>query len=121
MEYSDFYKLLAEYKNACQEHGKHHSMESLCRYKKAFRGMHDAFFELRGSEAGQWISVEDRLPEEDTQVLVLTSPDNKVDIGEFLTDDLLAEWYLRDWGYTDMDSVSHWCPLPHNPKAAQGR
>lgn len=60
----------------------------------------------------QWISVEDRLPNNDVRVLVSVDSDKsdtKID-----TDRMVCRQWVR-WGM----SVTHWMPLPEPPKAEQ--
>lgn len=60
-----------------------------------------------------WISVEERLPEEDENVLVY----GPWGIGNGYS---LAFWYDSAWNDVDsgypLDNVSHWMPLPDPPK-----
>ena len=64
-----------------------------------------------GYRKQEWISVEDRLPEEDTIVLVWCG---EVSVYNYLQNDL---WYT---GYCDITTsesgVTHWMPLPEAPK-----
>ena len=53
-----------------------------------------------------WISVEDRLPEKYSQVLVFT------DYGD--TDSVYFFALDKTWGHPD--KVTHWMPLPEPPK-----
>lgn len=60
----------------------------------------------------QWISVEDRLPDNEERVLVAVDSDKsytKID-----TDRMVYRQWVR-WGM----SVTHWMPLPEPPKAEQ--
>lgn len=67
-----------------------------------------------------WISVNDRLPEKNKSVLVITK---KRSIFIAACDDqnaykLSSVWFLRNdeyVGYT-IDNVTHWMPLPEAPK-----
>ena len=58
-----------------------------------------------------WISVEERLPEEDTIVLVWCG---EYAVYNYLRDDM---WYT---GYCDISTddggITHWMPLPEAPK-----
>lgn len=71
----------------------------------------------RAVEAGyskqEWISVVERLPEEDTRVLVyLNIPKaDSVTYTFFDTDRILDGKWVRWRGY-----ISHWMPLPEAPK-----
>ena len=86
--------------------------------------------ELRAS-APKWISVEDRLPEEDGSYLVTTNSfgdRQSVKLRWFAKDgenvdayDLAGQkdvWYLYDieCGYVSIKTVTHWMPLPEPPK-----
>ena len=79
----------------------------------------------------KWISVDDRLPEEDGSYLVTTNSfgdRQSVKLRWFAKDgenvdayDLAGQkdvWYLYDieCGYVPIDSVTHWMPLPDPPK-----
>lgn len=74
-----------------------------------------------------WISVKDRLPENDDDVLVY-NPKDGIHIGEFNFDEL-SEYYEKDGSYTTTNcgwhtqyewapymSPTHWMPLPLPPK-----
>ena len=65
-----------------------------------------------------WISVEDRLPEPENEVIVLAK-DKYIDIDQ-LTDDGEGNYY---WWKTDRvviwcedDKITHWMPIPELPK-----
>jgi hypothetical protein len=79
----------------------------------------------------EWISVKDRLPEEDGQYLVFqkhtygtytavlrfAKDARKVDKYDFHRG-WENVWYRYDseWGYLTIDDVTHWMPLPQPPK-----
>lgn len=65
----------------------------------------------------EWISVDDRLPEEDTRVLVyLNIQKTDANIYTFFdTDRILDGKWVRWRGY-----ISHWMPLPEPPKMKGG-
>ena len=82
-------------------------------------------------EKTKWISVKDRLPEEDGPYLVTTNYFSKrhtINIRYYAKDgetvhkyDLAGQkyvWYFYDseYGYVPTDSVTHWMPLPEPPK-----
>ena len=84
-----------------------------------------------GVTVQEWISVEDRLPENDGSYLVtMNSFGGRKYIGvrwfakdgEAVNEYELAGqenvWYYHDseWGYISIDSVTHWMPLPQLPK-----
>ena len=78
----------------------------------------------------QWISVNDRLPEEDKAYLVTTNDFGNrqgVNIRWFAKDGETVDeyelagqkcvWYFYDseYGYVSTNSVTHWMPLPPEP------
>lgn len=74
----------------------------------------------------QWISVEDRLPEPSTYVLVLTAPGTLSLWQNFVVADYIHAkqekhgMFIKAYsGYSDDDilNVTHWMPLPDLPKA----
>ena len=84
-----------------------------------------------GVTVQEWISVDDRLPENDGSYLVtINSFGGRKHInvrwfakdGEAVNEYELAGqenvWYYYDseWGYIPIDSVTHWMPLPQPPK-----
>ena len=84
-----------------------------------------------GVTVQEWISVKDRLPENDGSYLVtMNSFGGRKYIGvrwfakdgEMVNEYELAGqenvWYYHDseWGYISIDSVTHWMPLPQPPK-----
>ena len=90
----------------------------------------DALIE-NGVTVQEWISVKDRLPEEDGSYLVTTNSfgdRQSVKLRWFAKDgedvdayDLAGQkdvWYLYDseCGYVSIKTVTHWMPLPHPPK-----
>lgn len=79
----------------------------------------------------KWISVNDRLPQEDGSYLVTINSFNGckyIDVRWFAKDGEIVDkyelagqenvWYYYDseWGYISIDSVTHWMPLPQPPK-----
>ncbi|HMG14876.1 MAG TPA: DUF551 domain-containing protein [Saprospiraceae bacterium] len=76
----------------------------------------------------EWISVEDRLPENDEDVLVYHADDFHITVGSFEKDNV--SFYIESDGskfYTDSGweteipwaqkgGVTHWMPLPESPK-----
>lgn len=68
---------------------------------------------LAGVETAQpkWISVEERLPENDDNYLVFTSDKNEAEIATYYGD---GEWLTHD--LTNLTRlVTHWSPLPSMP------
>jgi hypothetical protein len=74
------------------------------------------------AEVGGWISVDDRLPDVDQDVLLLT--------GSGIIEGSRTNGDYGDWNFItldchgcgccrgDSDEVSHWQPLPSEPKPA---
>ena len=84
-----------------------------------------------GVTVQEWISVTERLPEEDKDYLVITNAFGRcssVKIRSFAKDgetideyDLAGKkyvWYFwsNEYGYVSTNSVTHWMPLPEPPK-----
>ena len=79
----------------------------------------------------EWISVKDRLPDEDGKYLVFEQSGGRTNtsILRFAKDarkvdryDFNGRWknawyeYDSEWGHYTVDSVTHWMPLPQPPK-----
>ena len=79
----------------------------------------------------EWISVKNRLPEEDGKYLVFEQNNGRTNtsILRFAKDarkvdryDFKSRWknawyeYDSEWGHYTVDSVTHWMPLPEPPK-----
>jgi len=64
----------------------------------------------------EWISVEDRLPDENGPVLVVVNGcvEERGFIG-FMPDKKTPLWGRSRWA-DDWDYVTHWMPLPEPPK-----
>ncbi len=68
-----------------------------------------------------WISVKDRLPDDDQMVLVIASGkpqqnltlDRAIEIASYYTAD---SWVLEAWPEWETPNVTHWMPLPEPPK-----
>ena len=77
----------------------------------------EAVKEEAGYRKQEWISVDERLPEEDTRVLVyLNIPKTDANTYTFFdTDRILIGKWIR-WN----KFVSHWMPLPEAPKMKGG-
>ena len=87
--------------------------------------------ELR-ARVQEWISVKDRLPEEDGTYLTALNhhfgAHQGVSIRKFAKDGETVDeyelagqkyvWYFYDseYGYVQTDSVTHWMPIPQPPK-----
>lgn len=77
----------------------------------------------------QWISVKDRLPEAEQEVLVISRGwgDRLLYVGQYKkmeaqTSPLTgitskeSDWLLWGWSYLKEPQVTHWMPLPEPPK-----
>lgn len=62
-----------------------------------------------------WISVKERLPKHDEQMLVVTTPPKR-EIYHVYWDATRCVFDLMEWGHLKPDEVSHWCYLPEAPK-----
>ena len=58
----------------------------------------------------EWIAVKDKLPE--NQEIILTYTYTGIDILQYLDD----TFYHYDNGYIQEDVITHWMPLPKEPK-----
>lgn len=73
----------------------------------------DAFFNIGGWKEPKWIPVSERLPEEETDVLICNSKGNiEVSRGSVF-DDGTWEWYTSGWHFGE---VLAWMPLPEKYK-----
>jgi hypothetical protein len=64
----------------------------------------------------KWISVKDRLPEEDQDLLLF---DSYIEIGYFDGKNFMYSEVDR-YGYIKASGVTHWMPLPEEPKGVVG-
>lgn len=66
---------------------------------------------------GQWVSVKDRLPEVQKEVLIYLPEYDSVEIAALFT---IPSMNLREWAQNEdaymLDEVSYWMPLPEPPK-----
>ena len=82
-----------------------------------------------GATVQEWISVKDRLPSDEQDVLVIAHGwgGRLVYVGSYkrveaqkswLTGitNKSSEWLLWGWSYIKEPMVTHWMPLPHPPK-----
>jgi hypothetical protein len=72
--------------------------------------------DISASDAGEWISVGDRLPDEGQYVLLYGKGNRQITSmfqkGKFLCYDLWHE------GFEEAEEITHWKPLPNPPKNA---
>lgn len=65
----------------------------------------------------QWISAEDRLPEEQKEVLIYLPEYDSVEMASLFT---IPSMNLREWVQNEdaymLDEVSYWMPMPEPPK-----
>lgn len=79
--------------------------------KDLYRAYYNDLFLGRKIYTSPWISVEDKLPEPEKEVIILAK--NKyIDI-DHLTDDGEGGYY---WWRSDDDKITHWMPIPELPK-----
>lgn len=72
--------------------------------------------ESNQEEFKNWISVNERLPENDTKVMVwLTHKDNPTWDCESLGAYLNNKFYLKNGYNTHFEKITHWMPLPKKP------
>ena len=66
----------------------------------------------------QWISVKDRLPEEDEKCIFFASGNNAAYIGQYVYAgrDGAVKFKKRDGRGTVLYTASHWMPLPELPE-----
>lgn len=69
-------------------------------------------FESDTNDGSKWISVDDRLPDNDNRVIVYM-PENRMSHIKIDTDRLVKGRWVR-WN----TCVTHWMPLPEPPKEA---
>lgn len=95
--------------NAIQEVAVNIDKEELIRALEYDRGQYDKGYR-DGLNADRWVSVEDRLPEKNTEVLCYYKfePDGPNVICE-------NTYYGDGRWLSDRDRVSHWMPLPTPP------
>lgn len=66
-------------------------------------------------ERTRWVPVEERLPEDPVQKVLVFDPHihgDIVDVGRYLGAD---GWVLEGWNLTQ-NAVTHWMPLPERPE-----
>lgn len=68
-------------------------------------------------ERGEWISVTDRLPEDNTRVLGFSEPDKDI----YCYDVDGVKWWTEDyWNTAEGYGITHWMPLPEPPETEKG-
>ncbi len=68
---------------------------------------------ITGGRASGWVSVQDRLPEPDEQVLFLTGSGETIAGYSVLED---GDWWQARHSSWGTSAVTHWQPLPSVPK-----
>ena len=87
------------------------------------------FAENKSAHTGRWISVRDRLPENEQEVLVISHgwEGRLLYIGTYKRTESqtswltgitskASEWSLWGWSYLREPQVTHWMPLPELPE-----
>lgn len=64
-------------------------------------------------QVNEWISVNDRLPEDENEYLVFTNSE----ILGFAYFDVLEGWLISWVEGFEKDDITHWMPLPEPPRA----
>lgn len=86
-------------------------------YDAALNTLLDYIADMPTIPAPQWISVEDRLPEESKEVLIYLPKYDSVEAASFFT---FPSLNLKEWAQGEdalrLDEVSHWMPMPEPPK-----
>jgi hypothetical protein len=68
----------------------------------------------------EWISVNDRLPEEDEDVLVMTAEGKFASGGMHVASlDEDGVWYPSHGDGWEFPDVTHWMPLPKPPESSE--
>lgn len=74
---------------------------------------------LEGAEfalENQWISVEDNLPEQDEEVVVLCDEFNTAPVYKISFGHIVDKTIYRDYNGWNIPNVVYWFPLPKLPK-----
>ena len=99
-----------ECKLGCNEEGALYCEENLG-YEQCIDRLQDALY-VAGRPQGEWIPCSERLPKENTEVLM--SLEWGIDIGEYRNGDWHSEWI----NHYDDGNVLAWMPLPQPYKGA---
>ena len=80
--------------------------------------------ELRDAVERDWISVEDRLPEDDGDVLAIVSgyPTPNITLEDVLVVAAFCEgegWYIEEYPDWDNPIITYWMPLPEPPEEVE--
>lgn len=80
--------------------------------------------ELRDAAERDWISVEDRLPEDDGDVLAIASgyPTPNITLEDVMVIAAFYEgegWYIEEYPNWDDPIITHWMQLPEPPKEVE--
>lgn len=82
---------------------------------------HDAVAALASAPAQQWVSVKDRLPE-DNQMVAVFDPDNRtLQVWPAQWDASNQSFTAGHWksaGWFEKDEVTHWMSLPEAPESS---
>lgn len=88
--------------------------DARCLYNAGYRKQSEPI-SCGHEKGGDWISVEERLPEVDTNVLVITASGSfKVARCNIYKNETLVLWATND-GLGER-AITHWMPLPEPPK-----
>ena len=95
-------------------------------YEEAFAPEHRTFIDLDGPAGSPWVSVEDRLPDDDLAVLACAPGDDEPVWPAYVsTGDDGPRWYSAQGaeataeGQVGWGPVTHWMPMPAPPGGAQ--
>lgn len=110
-------------KNYIDEKGNYHNVENLSLaniYQHGFyEGKKACYYKGHVPEADKWISVKERLPEDETDVLVCNAKGDMIVCRGSRSTEIEGEfiWYVCDWRY---GNITHWKPLPKAPESEKG-